>query len=122
MLTGRRQAQVAGNVWHLYSHTLPPALQGCGQAQAGLVDNWGDGFITDPAVLAAAPGASDPNPFFQSLMGKPYLNQVVIAPHVYPPSITNNLKLPASGPELYMRLSRWGQWSMWWPMQLVLAS
>ena len=96
-------------------------LQGCGQVQAGLVNNWGDGFVTDPAVLAAAPGASDPNPFFQSLMGKPYLDQVVIAPHVYPPSITNNPKLPASGPELYMRLSRWGQECKWWPRQLVLA-
>ena len=100
---------------------IASCFQGCGQAQAGLVNNWGDGFITDPAVLAAAPGASDPNPFFQSLMGKPYLNQVVIAPHVYPPSITNNPKLSASGPELYMRLSRWGQWSVWWPRQLVLA-
>ena len=44
-------------------------------------------------------------------MGRPYLNQVVIAPHLYPPSITNNPKVPASGPELYMRLSRWGQCS-----------
>eukprot|EP00891_Asterochloris_glomerata_P009180 jgi/Astpho2/9180/fgenesh1_pg.00137_%23_8_t len=81
-------------------------IQGCGQAQARLVNNWGDGFVTDPVVLAATPGASDPNPFFRSLMGRPYLDQVVIAPHVYPPSITNNPNLPASGPELYMQLSR----------------
>ena len=88
------------------NHKNCSCLQGCGQAQARLVNNWGDGFVTDPVVLAATPGASDPNPFFRSLMGRPYLDQVVIAPHVYPPSITNNPQLPASGPEVNRQLAR----------------
>lgn len=41
----------------------------------------------DPALLAAAPTASDPNPFFRALLRKPYLQQVVISPHLYPPSV-----------------------------------
>ena len=33
-------------------------------------------------------GLTDPNPFFQALLRRPYLNNVVIAPHYYPPSIS----------------------------------
>ena len=61
-------------------------IEGCGQtAFPGL--NWGDGFVTDSSVISQY-GLSDPNPFFQSLLQKPYLNQVGVAPHVYPPSVT----------------------------------
>ena len=42
-----------------------------------MVDDWGDGLITDPAILRAHPLASDPNPFFRTLLTKPYLNQVL---------------------------------------------
>ena len=42
----------------------------------------GNGFVTDPATIRAN-GISDANPFFRSLMGKPYLDRVVISPHVY---------------------------------------
>lgn len=49
--------------------------------------NWGDGFVTD-AQLVSRYGISDPNPFFQTLLTKPYLNQVGVSPHVYPPSVT----------------------------------
>ncbi len=73
-----------------------------GSGQGGLA-NWGDGFVTDPAILKSH-GASDPNPFFQALLQKPYLNQVVISPHVYPPSVTGS---PATdrGAALFKRLS-----------------
>lgn len=58
---------------------------------------WGDGFVTDPAIIAAN-GLSDPNLFFTTLLNKPYLNNVVISPHYYPPSIsqakTGCAKLP----------------------------
>ena len=40
------------------------------------MDGWGDGLITDRDILAANPLASDPNPFFEQLLTKPYLNQV----------------------------------------------
>lgn len=49
---------------------------------------WGDGFVTDNATIAAD-GLSDPNPFFTSLLAKPYLNNVVISPHYYPPSVSD---------------------------------
>ena len=47
----------------------------------------GDGFFTDPAFIASH-GVSDPNSFFQTLLTKAYLNNVVISPHYYPPSIS----------------------------------
>ncbi|CAL8461251.1 g782 [Coccomyxa elongata] len=48
----------------------------------------GNGFITDSATIKKT-GISDPNPFFQRLIAKPYVNQVVMAPHLYGPSITH---------------------------------
>jgi hypothetical protein len=50
-----------------------------------------------PAVTAARlarsqtiqdDGISDANLFFTTLLGKPYLNNVVVAPHYYGPSIS----------------------------------
>ena len=60
-------------------------VEGAGQGPLG--KNWGDGTCTDPAIIAAR-GLSDPNPFFIELLQKPYLSQVIIGPHVYPPSIS----------------------------------
>lgn len=48
-------------------------MQGGGQQALGT--NWGDGFATDPALLAGL-GLSDPRPFFDALAQKPYANQV----------------------------------------------
>ena len=47
---------------------------------APAVEHRGDGFQTVGVTLG---GREDPNPFFKSLFSKPYLNQVVISPHVY---------------------------------------
>jgi aryl-phospho-beta-D-glucosidase BglC (GH1 family) len=58
-----------------------------GTGQGGIGANWGDGFATDHNLIVQN-GLSDPNPFFQALLQKPYANQVVISPHVYPPSVT----------------------------------
>lgn len=60
-------------------------IEGCGQAN--LAKNWGDGICTDESLVSSL-GLSDPNPFFTSLLQKPYVSQVVAAPHVYPPSIS----------------------------------
>lgn len=45
-----------------------------GAGQAGLGCCWGDGFCTDAGTIAAN-GLSDPRPFFDGLLGKPYVNQ-----------------------------------------------
>ena len=47
----------------------------------------GDGYFVDPQFIASH-GVSDPNRFFQTLLTKPYLGNVVISPHYYPPSIS----------------------------------
>ena len=48
-----------------------------GTGQSGLADNWGDGLCTDASTISSY-GISDPNPFFTTLMGKQYLDQVCI--------------------------------------------
>lgn len=60
-----------------------------GGGQTGFNTNWGNGFVTDKSLIQQY-GLSDPNPFFQALLTKPYANRTVIAPHVYGPSVTNN--------------------------------
>ena len=35
-------------------------------------------------------GLSDPNWFFQTLLEKPYLNNVIISPHYYPPTVSKS--------------------------------
>jgi hypothetical protein len=74
-----------------------------GAGQGGIGCNWGDGFCTNETLIKQF-GLSDPNPFFQALMAKPYLNQVVISPHVYPPSVTGQTT-DYAGPSLWNRLS-----------------
>ena len=49
--------------------------------------NWGDGYATDPAVVAAG-GVQSAAPFFDAVLSKPYKDRVVLAPHIYPPSIS----------------------------------
>ncbi len=74
-----------------------------GTGQGGIGANWGDGFATDP-TLVAQNGLSSAKPFFDTLLSKPYLNQVVISPHVYPPSVTGASQ-NFTGAGLYNRLS-----------------
>ena len=47
----------------------------------------GDGFQTAAGVTAGS--RDDPNPFFKAIFSKPYLNQIVISPHVYGPGVTS---------------------------------
>lgn len=61
-----------------------------GTGQLGTVAmNWGDGFATDPAVIAAA-GVQSAAPFFTKLLTKPYAANVVVSPHIYPPSVSTH--------------------------------
>ncbi len=66
-------------------------IEGLGQQNYGNL-NWGDGLITDAATIAQKK-LSDPNPFFQQLLTKPYRKQVIVAVHVYPPSISKVRRL-----------------------------
>lgn len=76
-------------------------IEGTGQGDNGA--NWGDGFATDP-MLISEHHLSDPALFFEALLEKPYLDQVVISPHVYPPSVTHAAD-NYTGEGLYKRLS-----------------
>ena len=66
-------------------------IEGLGQQSYGSL-NWGDGLITDRDTIART-GVSDPNPFFQELLTKPYRRQVVAAVHVYPPVISKVMSI-----------------------------
>jgi hypothetical protein len=59
--------------------------------------NWGNGFVTDKALIAQW-GITDANPFFQALMERPYLNRVVISPHLYGPSVSHRKDFYKVGP------------------------
>ena len=52
-------------------------VEGCGQG--GLGACWGDGFCTDGATIAQD-GLSDPRPFFDALLSKPYVSQASRSP------------------------------------------
>lgn len=47
----------------------------------------GDGFATDPAFLKKDPTSSSAKPFFDAILDKPYLAQIVLAPHLYCPAV-----------------------------------
>jgi hypothetical protein len=48
----------------------------------------GNGFVTNRDIIKEF-GIHDANPFFTTLLSKPYLDQVVISPHLYGPSVSN---------------------------------
>lgn len=75
-----------------------------GTAQGALKSNWGDGFATDDAAVAQ--GVSNPKAFFTQLINKPYVNQIVISPHMYGPDGTNG-----QGPDHSDPTTAFADWS-----------
>ncbi|KAK9807625.1 hypothetical protein WJX72_004592 [[Myrmecia] bisecta] len=73
-------------------------IQGAGQYRSAPQANWGDGYAQN--------GPNPPTTFFNTLMGKSYLKQVVIAPHVYCPSVTGQPMNVASGQGLKDRMTQ----------------
>ncbi|KAK9810257.1 hypothetical protein WJX72_007450 [[Myrmecia] bisecta] len=68
-------------------------VEGAGQqGPQGPARNYGDGLATDPTVVQqlnyAGRPISDASVFFGPLLSKSYLRQIVVAPHLYPPSIS----------------------------------
>ena len=47
-------------------------------------------FVLCGRELIKERGLSDPNWFFQTLLDKPYLNNVIISPHYYPPTVSKS--------------------------------
>ena len=60
-----------------------------GMAQLPIQMCYGDGFVTDAALIQQY-SLSDPRPFFDAVLQRPYLNNVVISPHYYGPSVSQN--------------------------------
>ncbi|DBB06710.1 TPA: hypothetical protein ACH3X1_012211 [Trebouxia sp. C0004] len=92
-------------------HSIVPGalffVEGTGQyapGYDGLAFNYGDGLASSSAAFNEYRGISDAGLFFEQVLSKPYLSQVVAAPHVYPPSISEaHDKFTGSG--LFNRLS-----------------
>jgi hypothetical protein len=80
-------------LWKLSPGEPLMLVQGAGQLAMRL--NWGDGTVTDTALIKNY-SLSNPNPFFTKLMAKPYRHAVALTPHLYPPSVTG---LPAFTPQ-----------------------
>ena len=61
---------------------LPESLAWyAGQYAAPTYTNYGDGYCTDSSLLGSG---SNPTAFFTTLLGKEYVSQVMLAPHVSP--------------------------------------
>jgi hypothetical protein len=81
-----------------------------GVGQTGLGFNWGDGFVTDSAILTNPPtSVSDPRGFFAADEVSTRGYRIVLAPHSYGPSVTGQAVASTFGSVLWERLSRsWG--------------
>ncbi|KAK9811812.1 hypothetical protein WJX72_010558 [[Myrmecia] bisecta] len=64
-------------------------VEGTGQSPLGLT--WGTGLVIDDFWIQNK-SLSDPRPFLDQLVTKPYVNQIVITPHIYCPSVTEATK------------------------------
>ena len=62
----------------------------------------GDGFVTDPAVIAKS-GVSDASSFFNELLTRPYVQQFIVGPHIYCGDVSGSTYATA-GQALYSKL------------------
>lgn len=60
-----------------------------GTGQTGYKLSWGNGFVVNSTLIKEYK-LSDPRPFFNELLKKPYLNRVIISPHLYGPTISKD--------------------------------
>ena len=69
-------------------HAAHPAalviIEGTGQVSAGLANNWGDGYATEPAAGGDVSAAA----FFNAAGTAAYAANLVLGPHLYPSSIS----------------------------------
>jgi hypothetical protein len=63
----------ADALWQMTPRQVLFMFEGTGQNILGL--SWGNGFVTDINVINSR-GLSDPNPFFQRLLSRPYVDKV----------------------------------------------
>ncbi|KAK9839537.1 hypothetical protein WJX81_008252 [Elliptochloris bilobata] len=91
----------AMDAMHQVSPTTLYLIEGCGQNTFAM--NWGDGFVTDRELIKER-GLSDPNWFFQTLLEKPYLKNVIVSPHYYPPTVSKS-KSHFTGEALFWRMT-----------------
>ncbi|KAK9795953.1 hypothetical protein WJX73_004029 [Symbiochloris irregularis] len=80
----------------LYLHTIDalyPICPSCiflveGTGQDKICgNNWGNGFATNQTLVKTV-DVSDPTPFFRKVLQRPWLAQLVIAPHFYCPGVS----------------------------------
>jgi hypothetical protein len=60
-----------------------------GTGQTGYKLSWGNGFVVNSTLIETY-GLSDPRKFFNELLTKPYVNNVIISPHLYGPTISKD--------------------------------
>eukprot|EP00775_Hariotina_reticulata_P004256 gene4256-4507_t len=82
-------------IWNISPGQVLFLFEGTGQNMFGL--NWGNGFITDQAIIQQK-GLSDPTNFFRQLLTRDFAKAAIFTPHVYPPTITKSTFL---GKELW---------------------
>ena len=62
----------------------------------------GDGFVTNPAVIAQS-GVSDASSFFNELLTRPYVQQFIVGPHIYCADVSGST-YATFGQALYSKL------------------
>ena len=96
--------EMAGDAVYAANPSALMLFEGTGQLGT-VAMNWGDGFATDPAVVTAG-GVQSAQPFFNMVLSKPWAANVVISPHLYPPSVSTHRELDqVTGSGLFARLS-----------------
>lgn len=60
-----------------------------GTGQTGYKLSWGNGFVVNSTLINEYK-LSDPRSFFNEVLKKPYVNNVIVSPHLYGPTISKD--------------------------------
>lgn len=71
--------------------------------------DYADGFVSDTGLLARHRNASSPVDFFTELLARPYLRQIVVAPHLSTLMLAISPAANMSQAQWFERFSRWDQ-------------